>query len=44
MPFVVAIKDGHISFSHIGTVGLNGNQTKYDKLTNDQYEELMVTL
>lgn len=43
MPFVVAIKSGHISSSHVGTVSLNDGQTKYDKLTNDQYDELMVT-
>lgn len=40
MPLVILVKDGHIIGSHVGTVKLNESQTKYDKLTSKQYEEL----
>lgn len=40
IPYVIAIKDGKIVDDHLGTVSLNENQTKYDKMTNEQYEDL----
>jgi len=40
MPFVLAIKDGEIVDTHVGTVDLNKEQTKYDKLTEEQEKEL----
>ena len=43
MPFVVAVKNGKISSSHTGTVDLDKDQTKYSKLTDDQYDELYNT-
>ncbi len=36
MPFVVAIKDGEVINSHVGTVDLDKGQTKYDALTEEQ--------
>lgn len=40
MPMVVAVKDGNIIDTHVGTVTLDEGQTKYDKLTDSQYQEL----
>lgn len=40
MPLVVGIKNGSIVDSHVGTVSLNEDQTKYSPLTNEQYDEL----
>lgn len=40
MPFIIAVKNGNIIGSHSGTVSLNEGQTKYDKLTSEQYDEL----
>lgn len=40
MPFVIAVKDGEIISTHVGTVDLNKNQTKYSKLTKRQHNEL----
>lgn len=50
MPLVIAVKNGKILANHTSTVELNENQTAYDKLTSEQYDELyniyneMVTL
>lgn len=41
MPFVIEVKNGNIVNYHTGTVDLKEDQTKYDKLTNSQVEELM---
>jgi thiol-disulfide isomerase/thioredoxin len=41
MPFVVEVKNGNIVDAHTGTVELNENQTKYDKLTSSQHKELL---
>ena len=40
MPFVIGVKDGKVVQSHVGTVTLDENQSKYDNLTDGQYEEL----
>ena len=40
MPLVVGIKEGNIVDSHVGTVSLNEDQTKYSPLTKEQYDEL----
>lgn len=40
MPYVIATKNGKVVDDHTGTVELEENQTKYDKMTNDQYKEL----
>lgn len=40
MPLVVTVKDGKIIDNHVGTVSLRQDQTKYDKLTYEQYKEL----
>ena len=40
MPFVLATKNGKVVSTHVGTVNLDENQTKYDKLTNKQYADL----
>jgi thiol-disulfide isomerase/thioredoxin len=40
MPLVVGIKEGSIVDSHVGTVSLNEDQTKYSPLTKEQYDEL----
>ncbi len=41
MPFVMVIKDKKVIDNHVGTVTLNKNQTKYDKMTDDQKTELL---
>lgn len=41
MPYVLGIKDGKVINDHIGTVDLNDNQTAYDKLTDEQNNELI---
>lgn len=43
MPTVIAVKDGKIEKNHVGTVDLNSNQNKYDKLTEEQRQELTNT-
>ncbi len=43
MPTVIAVKNGKIEKSHVGTVDLNSNQNKYDKLTDEQRKELTDT-
>lgn len=43
MPTVVAIKSGKIIDYHVGTISLDKGQTKYDKLTPEQFEELSKT-
>ncbi len=43
VPFVVFVKDGAIVTTHLGTVNLEGTQTKYDALTEKQHEELLNT-
>ncbi len=40
MPIVIAFKDGKIVDHHLSTVTLKDNQTKYDKLDGNQYNEL----
>ena len=40
MPLVIAVKNGKILANHTSTVELNENQTAYDKLTSEQYDEL----
>lgn len=40
MPYVLAIKNGKVISDKVGTVELNEGQTKYDLLTESQYEEL----
>jgi len=40
LPTVIAVKDGKIEANHVGTVDLESNQNKYDKLTELQKEEL----
>ncbi len=41
MPFVIEVKNGNIVDFHTGTVDLKKKQSKYDKLTNSQKEELL---
>lgn len=41
IPIFVAVKNGEIKSTHVGTVDLNENQTKYDALTEGQKEELI---
>ena len=43
VPFVVFVKDGKIVSTHLGTVNLEGTQTKYDVLTKKQHDELLDT-
>lgn len=43
VPFVVFVKDGKIVNTHLGTVNLEGTQTKYDALTKSQHDELLDT-
>jgi len=40
LPFVVAVKNGKVVDSHVGTVELDENQTAYDKLTKNQEKQL----
>ena len=40
MPFVMVIKNKKVVDYHVGTVDLDKNQTKYDKLTDKQTKEL----
>lgn len=40
MPFVFTVKNGKILDTHTGTVSLNDGQTKYDKMTKGQHDEL----
>lgn len=40
MPFVIAVKDGIVKERQRGTVSLDENQTKYDKLTTSQKTDL----
>lgn len=40
VPLVVFVKEGEILGYHVGTVSLEGTQTKYDNLTEEQYWEL----
>lgn len=40
MPFVISIKEGEIQKTHVGTVSLNKDQTKYSHLTKKQRKEL----
>lgn len=41
MPYVLGIKNGRVVSDHVGTVNLNDKQTKYDSLTDEQYDELV---
>lgn len=41
IPYVIAIKDGKVVDDHVGTVSLDENQTKYDKMTTIQYQDLL---
>ena len=41
MPYVVGIKNGNVINDHVGTVGLDEDQTKYSDLTSEQYNELV---
>lgn len=41
IPLVVAVNDGKIVDSHLGTVNLNEGQTKHDKLTDSQHDSLL---
>ncbi len=43
MPYVIGVKDGKVVGDHTGTVTLNEEQTKYDSLTSEQYNELYET-
>lgn len=43
MPFVIAVKNGNIVARKLGTITLEDGQTKYDKLTSKQHEELLNT-
>ena len=36
MPFVIGFKDKKIVGSHVGTVDLDENQTKYDEMSSEQ--------
>lgn len=40
IPMTIAIKNGNIEGTHVSTVNLSENQTKYDKLDNNQIKEL----
>ncbi len=40
MPFVFTVKSGKILDNHTGTVSLDDGQTKYDKMTKKQHNEL----
>lgn len=40
MPSAIAINNGEIKGTHVSTVKLNDNQTKYSKLESNQVEEL----
>ncbi len=40
MPYVIAIKNGHVVLDHVGTVDLDEEQTKYDTMTSAQHDEL----
>ncbi|MDD5888866.1 MAG: thioredoxin family protein [bacterium] len=40
MPYVITVKNGKVQNEQLSTVKLNENQTKYDSLTDDQYQEL----
>ncbi len=40
MPYVLGIKKGRVVSSHVGTITLNENQTKYSELTTTQHDEL----
>ncbi len=40
MPTVIAIKNGKIEDTHVGTVDLNKDQTAYDKLNEEQVSKL----
>lgn len=43
MPYVVAVNGGKVVADKVGTVTLDANQTKYDKLTDEQHEKLTET-
>jgi len=40
VPMMVFVKNGKIIGTHVGTVTLEGSQTKYDALKENQYKEL----
>ncbi len=40
VPMMVFVKSGEIVGTHVGTVTLEGTQTKYDSLKDSQYKEL----
>lgn len=40
MPYVLTTKNGKVASEHLSTVDLEGEQTKYDVLTKEQYKEL----
>lgn len=41
VPFVIFVKDGEIVATHLGTVKLDKDQTKYDAMTEKQHDELL---
>lgn len=41
MPLIISVKNGEIVKYHNGTVKLDDGQTKYDKLTTSQHDELL---
>lgn len=41
MPLVIAVDKGKITDTHRGTVSLDEGQTKYDKMTSTQHDELL---
>ncbi len=40
VPMVIFVKDGVVVGTHVATVDLKENQSKYDRLDDEQYEEL----
>lgn len=43
MPLIITVNNGRILDKKVGTVNLSEEQTKYDKLTNEQHDELLET-
>ena len=40
MPLIIGVKNGKILKNHTGTITLKEEQTKYDKLTKEQKQDL----
>lgn len=41
MPYVIGVKNGKVIEDHVGTVSLDGDQTKYDAMSESQKKELV---